>query len=368
MLLILLYSFIAVLAIQFIYYLFVFTRLAFAKTNSVTDTHPAISVIVCAKNEAENLKENLPALLGQQYSKFEIVLINDASYDETLDIMEDFAKQYPNIKIVNVENNEAFWGNKKYALTLGIKAASYDYLLFTDADCQPASNQWIKQMAGSFSAKHSFVLGYGAYEKKKHSLLNALIRYETLLTAIQYFSYAKSGNPYMGVGRNLAYHKNEFFKINGFINHMKIRSGDDDLFINEAATGKNTTINFHKDAHTISKTPSSFTQWFRQKRRHISTAHHYKFKDQFFLGLYYFTNLSFWILLTVLLSFRFNWELVLMLLGAKLIIQYIIFGLSAKKLNEQNLIITLPFLEVFLILFQLIIFIANRISKPNHWK
>lgn len=366
---ILLYAFYGVTGILLIYYLFVFSRFSFSKTkNEVNNLVPAISVLICAKNEAENLKTFLPNILNQDYPNYEVVLINDASYDDTLDIMEEFQKQYSNIKIVNVENNEAFWGSKKYALTLGVKASTNDYLLFTDADCMPKSNQWIKIMASQFSNNKSFVLGYGAYQKKKFSLLNALIRFETLQTAIQYFSYAKAGNPYMGVGRNLAYHKQEFFNVNGFMNHMKIRSGDDDLFINEAATGKQTTLVFSEDSHTISIPSNSFKEWVQQKRRHISTAKYYKAKDQFFLSLYYFIQLSFWVLATILLSFLFQWKLVLIILGGKLLIQYLVFGFSAKKLKEQDLIFALPILEVFLILFQLAIFITNSVSKPNHWK
>lgn len=366
---ILLYAFYGVTGVLLIYYLFIFSRFAFGKApNKAPNTLPAISVLICAKNESDNLKAFLPSILKQDYPNFEVVLINDASYDETLEVMEGFQENYSNIKIVNVANNEAFWGNKKYALTLGIKASKHDYLLFTDADCQAKSNQWIKEMAGQFSDKKKFVLGYGAYQKKKFSLLNALIRFETLQTAVQYFSYTKAGNPYMGVGRNLAYNKQEFFKINGFMNHMKIRSGDDDLFINEAATGKTTSFSFSEESHTISVPSESIKEWVQQKRRHISTSKYYNIKDQFFLGLYYFVQFMFWALAIILLSFLFQWKIVLILLGSKLLIQYLVFGFSAKKLNEQDLIFVIPFLEVVLILFQLIIFITNLISKPNHWK
>ncbi|MFD0964946.1 glycosyltransferase [Pseudofulvibacter geojedonensis] len=366
---VLLYTFFGVTGILLIYYFFVFSRFAFSKTlKSKNNALPPVSVIICAKNEAENLKKFLPNIINQEYPNFEIVLINDASYDESLDLMEAFQKKHSNIKIVNVENNEAFWGSKKYALTLGIKASSYDYLLFTDADCMPKSNQWIKEMASQFSNTKSFILGYGAYQKKKFSLLNALIRFETLQTAVQYFSYAKIGNPYMGVGRNLAYKKQDFFKINGFMNHMKIRSGDDDLFINEAATGKQTVIVDSEKSHTISTPSKSFKEWFQQKRRHISTANYYKTKDQFFLGLYYISQFMFWILASILLGLLFQWEIVLIVLSSKLLVQYLVFGFSAKKLKEQDLTFALPFLEIFLIIFQLVIFITNSVSKPNHWK
>ncbi len=222
-------------------------------------------------------------------------------------------------------------------------------------------------MSFQFSEKKSIVLGYGKYESIKYSFLNLLVRYETLLTAIQSFSYAKLGSPYMAVGRNLAYTKSEFFRVKGFINHMKIRSGDDDLFIRDAGTSSNTTIAIDADSYTISKAPTSFNQWFRQKRRHISTSSHYKTKHKFFLGLFFLSK----VLTLVLAPFLFFISqefLVLYLITGYFLTNCIVTGLSAKKLNETQVVYFLPFLEIFLVLFQFAIFIVNTFSKPTHWK
>ena len=363
---VLVYSFVAIAVVQVIYYLF-FLSLAFHKSSTKDDNNSAISVIVCSKNESENLKRLIPLLLQQEYPKFELVLINDASSDNTLDVIRDFAHREPKIKVVNVENNEAFWGNKKYALTLGIKAAKYEHLLFTDADCIPASNQWIAQMSRGFSKEKSIVLGYGKYTSKKFSWVNLAVRYETLLTAIQYFSYAKLRSPYMAVGRNLAYTKEEFFRVKGFINHMQVRSGDDDLFIKDAATSNNTTICIHPDSFTISEAPKNFSHWFQQKRRHISTASHYKLKHQFLLSLFFISKFLFWIIAPVAIYLQQD-SITFSTLGIYFFINFIVVGFSAKKLKESQVVYFLPFLEIFLVLFQITIFIANSISKPTHWK
>jgi cellulose synthase/poly-beta-1,6-N-acetylglucosamine synthase-like glycosyltransferase len=217
MLLFTLYFFIAIVAIQLIYYFFVFAKFAFAKAQKSTPKKISISVIVCAKNEADNAIRYIPLLAEQDYHDYEIILIDDASSDNTLDIFEEFEKQYSHIRLVKVKNNEAFWGNKKYALTLGIKAAKKDYLLFIDADCYPSSKDWITTISSQFTMQKTIVLGYGAYEKVANSFLNKIIRFETMFTAIQYFSWAKVGKPYMGIGRNLAYKKEEFYNVNGFI-------------------------------------------------------------------------------------------------------------------------------------------------------
>ncbi|TYA84075.1 glycosyltransferase [Seonamhaeicola marinus] len=362
------YAFIAVVFIQVIFYTFFFGRFSFSKIEKKPSKKVPVSIIICAKNEAKNLKSFLPSILHQDYPNFEVVLINDASYDDTPEIMEQFAKQHDNIKIVDVKNVEAFWGNKKYALTLGIKASTHDYLLFTDADCKPVSNSWISEMTSHFNNEISIVLGYGSYQKIKKSFLNKLIRFETLVTAIQYFSFAKIGLPYMGVGRNLAYTKEAFYKANGYVNHMKVRSGDDDLFINQIATKKNTALSFSEESFTSSIPKTTFKSWFIQKRRHVSTAKHYKFIHKFLLSLIYSCNFLFWLLATILFVTTFNWQIVLGIFLFKTILQIIVYNYSAKKLHEKDLVYLLPVLEVFLVIIQLTIFINNLISKPNHWK
>lgn len=364
------YGFILVVVTQVIYFIGFFAKFAFLKPqkNTLKKNNLEVSVIICAKNEAENLKNFLPSVLSQNYPTFEVVLINDASTDDTLDVIEAFAEKHSNIKIVDVKNIEAFWGNKKYALTLGIKASKYDYLLFTDADCKPLSKYWIQEMCAQFNHQNTIVLGYGGYKKIKNSFLNKLIRFETLVTAVQYFSFAKAGIPYMGVGRNLAYAKDEFFKANGFINHIKVRSGDDDLFINQVATKSNTAICVHEDSFTQSLPKTTFSDWVKQKRRHISTAKHYKSSHKALLALLYCSHLLFWLLAIILLITTYKWQIVVALVVSRLIMLYTIFGMASKKLGEKDLVLTLPFLEVFLIITQLTIFINNLISKPNHWK
>jgi glycosyltransferase involved in cell wall biosynthesis len=368
MLTILFYLFIAVLLGQFIYYVVIFGNFSFGKWTSAPQKRVPISVIVCAKNEEENVKAFVPLLLQQDYPDFEVVLIDDASSDETLEVFEAFEKQYANIKLVKVQNNEAFWGNKKFALTLGIKAAKYEYLLFTDADCYPASTQWIKEMSSQFTTQKTIVLGYGAYEKIKNSFLNKLIRFETLLSAVSYFSWAKMGKPYMGVGRNLAYKKEEFFNVRGFMDHMKVRSGDDDLFINQAATASNITWCLSADAFTYSKPKTNLKDWFNQKRRHVSTASHYKGFDQFQLGLFYGLQFAFLVLAIVLLAFQFQWIVVLSLVGFRYLFAWISLGFAAGKLKEKDVMYWFPIIEFLLILSQLSIYMSTLFSKPVHWK
>lgn len=341
---------------------------ALARPQGASPTNLPVSVIICAKNEAENLQILVPKVLEQDYPDFEVILINDASTDDTLEIMEHFAENDRRVKIVNVQNNEAFWGKKKYALTLGIKKARNPYLLFTDADCIPETAQWITNMASHFTDKNSIILGYGGYLKNKGSLLNKLIRFETLFTALQYFSYARWGSPYMGVGRNLAYTSTEFYNQNGFATHLHVKSGDDDLFVNQAANGENTALCFTTESITRSIPENNLRNWLSQKRRHVSTAILYKKEHKLLLGTFYFSQLAFWTLAILLLALGIQWEIVTAFIILRIIIQYVVFWKAASKLNEKDVIWLTPFLDIFLVFVQLGIFSANLISKPANWK
>jgi len=364
---VLFYLLIAVVVVNILYYL-LFSKFAFA--SSEVSRQPAntfhISVLICAKNEAGNLKENIPYFLSQEYPNFELILINDASSDDTLEIMKEFAKNDVRIKIVDVANNEAFWGSKKYALTLGIKKAQSLRMLFSDADCKPASNYWISEMAAHFSTEKQLILGYGAYHKKK-GFLNRIIRFETFITALQYFSYAKIGIPYMGVGRNLGYTSHLYYEVNGFMSHMKIPSGDDDLFVNEAGTGENTAICFSENAITYSQPKTSWTTWMQQKRRHISTASLYKPVHKILLSSHYIFNLLFWLIAPLAFIFC-DWKIVLPLVILKWVIQGIVFTKAALKLKERDLLYIFPFYELFLLFAQMSIFISSSGAKNSQWK
>ena len=170
------------------------------------------------------------------------------------------------------------------------------------------------------------------------------------------------------MGRNLAYRKDLFFENSGFMSHMHIKSGDDDLFVNQVANSENTTICFNKESFTYSEGKSSFKDWLYQKRRHLVTSKYYKPKHKFLLGLFYVSQLLFWLLAIVLVALQIHLIWVLGMILFRLIIQQIILTKGAKKLDEGNLMLWIPFLDFFLVFSQLIIFTLNLISKPKHWK
>ncbi|MGB0851270.1 MAG: glycosyltransferase, partial [Bacteroidia bacterium] len=272
-----------------VYYLYFFTGFKKLGASSTKPMGP-VSVVIAARNERENLSKNLPAILKQKYDyDFEVVVVNDGSFDGSKDFLENLAKEHANLKVVTLEIDERFQKGKKFALTIGIKAATHEHLLLTDADCMPSSDLWIQSMSSTFEDKQ-IVLGYAPL-KVRMTPLGSLISYETFHTAIQYFGYARRQKTYMGVGRNLAYTKELFFGNKGFATHQHIMSGDDDLFIQEVASKTNVAINVDRDAFTFSPAPKGVSKWIKQKVRHLSTSKEYKTSIKLLLGFYSFLQL-----------------------------------------------------------------------------
>ena len=353
--------------IQLFYYLFVFSRLAFYKLLEIDEYEKfsPVSVIICAKNERDNLLEYLPLYLSQDYPQFEVIVVNDNSVDDSDDVLKAFSLQYKQLKIVTIPDTDRFFRSKKFALTLGIKAAQYDSLLLTDADCKPSSAQWIKHMS-HYQKDKKIILGYGGY-LRKNGLLNKLIRFETFYTALQYLSFALVKIPYMGVGRNLAYQSGLFFNNKGFATHMHILSGDDDLFVNEVANNQNTQVVIHPEAFTISNPKTSYKAWFRQKKRHYSTGAHYKTKHKIMLGVLQTSQLVFIGLFLLLVIKLRPVYLIVGVFMIRYIIQMLIFKFSANKIGGKDLIILSPVFELFFMIFNPILVISNQINKRNKW-
>ena len=330
---------------------------------------PPVSVIICARDEAENLRKFLPFVLQQDYPTYEVIVINDGSTDETGHLLRDLCVEYPHLKSTFVPVGASNVSTKKLGLTLGIKASKYDILLFTDADCMPEDKTWIAKMVRNFSRETDFVLGYGAYLEKK-GFLNRLITYDTLFIALQYLGMAAARKPYMGVGRNLAYRKETFFKEKGFASNLGLSSGDDDLMVNKASNAWNTRVEVATDSITWSEPNTTFSGWLFQKKRHLSVAPHYKgsskrrlFFEPFTRGLFY---LAFVLSLIVGNVITLGATAVLFL--TRLIVQMSIINRSSRHFGGRKYLLTLPILDIYLPLVTLYLMMGGGKKKYSRWK
>ncbi|RPD48871.1 glycosyltransferase [Paracnuella aquatica] len=354
--------FVLVTGIQLFYYLYFFRRLAFYKNpppRSQSLQHP-VSVVICARDEAANLAQNLPTVLEQQYpTTHEVIVVNDNSFDESRYLLGDLQKQHRKLNIIDLTQEAKLIDGKKFPLSVGIKEARHEVLLLTDADCAPASENWMYKMQDAFGPGVEVALGYGAYIKQP-GLLNKLIRFETFHTALQYLSYALAGKPYMGVGRNLAYRRGTFFRNKGFASINHVPSGDDDLFINKVATRDNTTVVLDPEAFTLSLPKQTWTDWVRQKTRHYTTGKYYKKSHQAWLGLYTLSFMLFYPLFAASLIF-YDWRWALIPLLVRIGVQAIVWDKAMKRLKEADL-------YPWFVLLDLWMFIYYIIFAPTLWK
>ncbi len=324
---------------------------------------PPVSVIICAKNESENLRQFLPAILEQDYPCFEVIVVNDGSTDETSDLLQDLNLTYPNLYRTFVPENANIRSTKKLGLTIGIKAAKFDVLLFTDADCKPTGSKWIEIMARNFTQSTEFVLGYGAYMHEK-GFMSRLISFDTLFIGMQSLGYALNGHPYMGVGRNMAYRKETFLRMKGFSKSLAIQSGDDDLFVNNGANEYNTRVEISAESVTWSVPKSTFRSWFRQKERHLSTSSFYKTDGLLRISVEVGSRGLFYALIcaiAILSPWVFGVVAGLLFL-ARYAVQMIVVNKIAKQFDERKFYFSLLMFDIMLPMISLYIKIFSKKS------
>ena len=329
-----------------------------------------VSVIICARNEESNIQPFLQSVLTQDYPRFEVIVVNDGSEDQTQTIIDQYIKQYTNIKTTFVPKGARMGSTKKLALTLGAKAAQYDYLLLTDADCRPYDTHWISTMMQGFeqSDKVEVVLGYGAYFYEK-TWINHIIQYDTLFNGLHYLGAAITGHPYMGVGRNLAYRKDTFFNNGGFTHLMKSYAGDDDLFVNRIANSHNTTVVLGRHSLTWTVPKQTWRGWVQQKKRHLSVSPSYRIGTKCHLILEPISRALFYGLL-IAICVVCTLPICLMaaaILIMRLLLQYFTINRSAHAIGQKGITIGLLLHDISMPIITLCLMSQHRIYKHQIW-
>ena len=353
--------------VQLYFTLFVHLKLVKINVkNSNEELNIPLSVIISARNEEANLLKYLPSVLHQNYPNFEVIVVNDRSWDGTADILKDFDKKYDHLKIVTVTDGDKFIAGKKFAVTMGIKAASNEWLVFTDADCEPASENWLRGMQQPRDENKEILLGFSPYFKKS-GLLNTLIRFEAFFTAVNYLSYSLKGMPYMGLGRNMAYKKSLFFKNKGFAAHMHIASGEDDLFVNANATSVNTGIVLDKETHVWSEPKLTLIDYMRQKKRHLGARKLYQSKHRLMLKTQTISQVLFYVLLIILACLNSTLYIAIGVFGLSMLIRCFIYPRLLKRLNYGELRWWFPLLDVLFLFFLVFNSIVSIFVKKIIW-
>ncbi|HLO70112.1 MAG TPA: glycosyltransferase [Flavipsychrobacter sp.] len=338
---------------------------------SITDPQP-VTIIICAKNEADNLRNNLPAIMAQRYSNasgismYRVIVVNDASDDDTAGVLEGFKAVYDNLSIIHISPQEIrTLPGKKYALSKALATTETEYLLLTDADCTPASDSWLMQMVAPLHKGKELVAGFGAYIAN-NSMLNAFIRWETLHTFIQYAGYTLSGRPYMAVGRNLACTKAALLKAQQSANWAQLPSGDDDLLVNAVADGRNMAIVVTPSSITTSQAKATWEDWLLQKQRHVSTGKYYKTTTKLLLGLYALTHSLVWLSFLMLLLTSM-WQLALGVMSVRLVINIIIQQRASRLTGQQHNIFLFILADIGWMIYNFVLSPYILLKNKQRW-
>lgn len=307
----------------------------------IAGNQPPVSVIITTRDQEAILSKQLPLILEQEYPEFQVVVVNDASSDETDDLLKKLALQYPHLYHTFLPEGVQSVSPKKMALTVGIKAAKYDYLLFTEANCLPSGTNWISSMMKQFTPGTSVVLSYSRYESIK-GIFKRLIAYDNLFQGMRYLGLAAAKRPYMGIGRNLAYRKELFFSQKGFASHLNLFSGEDDLFISDVAKGSNTRVEVSPDAVMNIVTDDVKSHWKEARINQIYTSSYYKPMAKFRTGMEIISRYAFYALFIALLVLGLiNWNVPLLITDGVLfllryIVQLIVINRAANTLNDKR--------------------------------
>ncbi|MBN8577277.1 MAG: glycosyltransferase [Cytophagales bacterium] len=323
--------------------------------------------MVCAHDEEENLRALIPLLVSQNHPQFEVIIVEDRSNDTTYDFLYEAVQQHSNLRMVRVQHKPDHISGKKFALTLGIKAARYEHVLLTDADCRPVNANWAATMSAHYLPATDLVLGFSPYLKTK-GWLNAFIRFETLLTAIQYLGFAWLGNPYMGVGRNLSYKKSMFLAGKGFVQHQHLLGGDDDLFVNAHATRKNTRATLHPDSLVYSQPATTLSGFLHQKLRHLSAGKYYRWTDKIMIGMFMLSWLSSWLLLVPAWWYEPTPYLVPVVFLVRTVLLLALVYVAGRKAHTRVELWKVPVLDIIFVFYYLVTGLRALVAKHLQWK
>ena len=341
------------------------------ENNFPSNAKPSISIVICSQNESENLRRFLPSVLTQDYPQYEVIVINDGSTDESDEVLGNLEEQYKHLYRTYIPEDSKYLSRKKLALTVGIKAAKYDYLLFTEPSCEPFGKDWLSSMSRNFSEDKTIVLGFSPLSKST-GLKTKFAAYDNLIGGLQYLSLALKGHPYRGVGRNMGYEKSHFFEQKGYAKFMHLQAGEDDLFINRIATSDNTAVEISEDSLTTMNL-DGFKIWKELRLCQATTRRFYKRGPVAFWRFESYSRILF--LLSLVGLFIYGWPQLLLPIAAvvlfliRFLTQMLVINKVGKILRVERFYSTLFLFDFFQPFFDLYITIHRhtRGKKDYIW-
>uniref|UniRef100_UPI0040485ED1 glycosyltransferase n=2 Tax=Algoriphagus sp. TaxID=1872435 RepID=UPI0040485ED1 len=329
--------------IQLGYLLFIFSKTAWPikgpTTTSIQYPEEGVTILVTARNKFKLLKVLIPKLFEQDYPKFEVLIVNDQSTDRTKRLLEDLMAHYPKLRSVTITYTPKHVTAKKFALTLGIKVAKNDVILFTEADCIPQSNQWLRKMTAPIREEgKTFAIGFAGVQKEGNSL-NSWIQFETILRALFTFSFGLWKSPFTGTGKNLSYRKSFFMDKKGFRGFWNTEGGEDSLWINTHATGANSKVVINPEAIAVANPAATWKEYIIQEKQLLHSEKFFKVEDKRKMGSYGISHALYWIGglgLLIYFGIDLQWEHFLIVLSSmcmRSLLLLLLFHAASKNIQ-----------------------------------
>ena len=351
--------------VQLGYYIFFMRKIVFHKSKTINTPSQPVSVVICSENHGTELEENLVYFLEQDYPSYEVVVVDDCSLDQTETILTRFKRQYPHLRTTTIKPDPKFNHNIKLATTIGIKAASYDQILFSTPYCRPVTRYWLKEMQSHFTPKNNIVLGYWNYPYKK-GFFHQLIRYDIFFESIKHFSFAIAKKPYAGSGNNLAYTKSSFLAQKGFARNARTPDGYDHLMVYNLGRKGDIATNYKSRSRIENRHPHPLTNWRNVYENYFGTRTFFTSKFKILLDLEPISRIIFHISFFFLLFPTQLLVLSLPLWMIRMVLFLISIKITSKHWEERKIFISSYVNDILLIFIKTYLFLRIRVLNRSN--
>ncbi len=218
-----------------------------------------VSIIITSHDEKAELEHNLPLFLYQDYdADFQVIVVAESYESDTEDVLKRLKKQFGDrFYYTMIPDTSRYMSRKKLQITLGVKAAKYDWILLTTPTCHPNSSSWLRCASKYRTDFSNLVLGITTYDHKA----SAYQRFEHIYTTLSIIYQAKHGIPYRTNMPYICFQKNEFLKKEGFRNNLELIRGEFDFMVNKYAKAEGSEVTLDPKSWLTEEAPTDKT-WY----------------------------------------------------------------------------------------------------------
>ncbi|MBP7838987.1 MAG: glycosyltransferase [Bacteroidales bacterium] len=359
------YTFVLLLFIQLIFFLVCFNRLNSRKLQKEIDVKQSVSVVLVTSNQYNDLRKLLPEILNQSYSNYEVVVVDDSSEDGSDVLLERFSEQYSHLKVVNMHQHLNWFKGNEFPISIGIKSAVNDWILLTETTCIPRSSHWISEMMKKANFPTQIVLARSSFATS--SKINIWYRFARFYNSLINLSFAISKISFKGSTQNLLFSRKLFFDQKGFVSHYTIKGGVGELFVSEAATLSNVSVQISPKSVVDYVKSTSFRKWIIKEHTNLDIERRINLKQRIPFLLYFNSLFIFYLVFGILMINNLHWQVILSLFSIRLVSQFFIFHRAQKRLSEQRLLLLMPVFEIALLVIHFLIRFRLIFIKKGVW-